>query len=754
MDNGKVFGYKSSIEEILNKNSDKDAIFKDYISKKTIAEWIFNELHGRLRDNNRVKVESIKKGFILEDGTEAIGILSQCQSLQTLVSLASDFGLDFEEDNIITGQVGTIRQIMDAVIEDVIDRVQVKKPNGEVGYIFDASPYDTEHYTEEYSNIDAITWVVTSFFLILKYHATIGEVCKWEKEMISIIRYGLTYINDAFIDGTQKEESDGETKAVKAKNGGLATGWNFTKNCAEPSLYFTFTVCECYLDMYTTFETLLEYLHAKKNKEKYGVEMKAEIEAKFKKNEEEYMRDYYKEVKFPDAKHTPDNEMARLFRLINDIADLDELRIENTLYGDLEKNCKQTAIKVWSFVRDKLADSFFYNDLKKTVTEEEILMSTTSDVLFNTVYIVNIMICAGLDERILLEQQSAEVKGDLPKAKERQLEYNNLLESCLLAVQKAFRTYEKLKNAGKDYIVDQFLVGFNEDFDGHKVAINELRKLRMRIFSLLPLLIHTNNVASEYLVKYPHYNMKKYLEYILDNRYTKDGKSHWIWEADGFFCGSNYYYVLALKEYFAYYEEYEQKFIKIEQDNRVRVREIEEKHLEELKKPEHLIGQQEAQINKMIEEKELLEKEKNEEIEALQQKIDSIKTPVESAVREVVQQEINQKFDEFFVNFASLLADTFEHTTDVLTADSVNSTQDTNGVYQSVSDNLRKMIITAMIKPFADSVNRNLTSAEKYTEFKGKVEKDLDDIVMAYLGDIKDTYQGGSNLLSVVDGNK
>lgn len=708
----------SSVSEILKNAADNKTVFNEYIEKKKVGEFIFKELHKRFR----------KDGFVMQDNSNEVGILSQCQSMQTLVSLAQDFGLDFNTDDFIPGQKGTIRQIMDMVIDDVIKRVCVKNDKGEtVGYIFDASPYDTDHFSEKYSNIDAITWVVTSFFLILSYHAKVKEVCKWEPILVDIIKYGIKYINEAFIVGDDNAAS------------GLKTGWNFTKDCKEPSLYFSFAVCECYLDMFSTFEPFLNYLHAEKDQRVYGVAIDPELQSEYERKKAEYEKNRNRKVGKLEARYDEYNELARVFRLINDIDDYEELRIDNTLYGAFESNCKTVAQKVWDFVHADLADKFYYNDLKNTVTEAELRMSTTSDVLFNTVYIVNIMVGAGLDEKIKLEQLSAELKGNLEEARRKEREYDNLLESCLLAVQKAFRTYESLKNNGKDYIVDQFLIGFNEDFDGHPIAINELRKLRMRCFSLLPMLIHTNNVVSEFLVRYPQYNMKKYLEYILDSRLVgKDGVARWIWESDGFFSGSNYYFVLALNEFFVYHEQYEKAYIEIGQKNKEREDEIRAKHLEELKSPDEIIGQKEAEIS----EKNDAISAYKEEITALKAELEGIKRPVEDAVRTVVEEEMQKKL-------APMLAEVFAHAAKVLTIPSVDPTKDVNKTYSSINKSLSEMMLIAMLSDYAKITGN--AAADDFLKLKAEMKEDMHETILAYIGSVENTADGKSVIRKLFD---
>ena len=693
----------SSIMEILKNTETNKTIFNEYVEKETIGRYIFKELNKRFHKN----------GFVMQDSSKDVGILSQCQCMQTLVSLAQDFGLDFNTNDFFAGQKGTIREIMDMVIEDVIARICRKDENGNTtGFVFDASPYDTEHFSVEYSNIDTITWVITSFLLVLKYHAKVGEVCKWEAILIDIVKYGLDYINNAFIVGNKENKN-------------LGTGWNFTKDCKEPSLYFSFAVCECYLDFYNTFEPFLEYLHAERNFHEYGEPVDDKLAKEFQKKEQEYEEGRDRKVGALEAKYDEYNELARVFRLISGIGDYEKLTIQGTPYETFEKNCKNLAQEVWSRVREDLAEKFFYNDLRNTVTEGELRMATTSDVLFNTVYIVNIMVGAGLDEQLDLERKAALRRGDLEGARKKEREYDNLLESCLLAVQKAFRTYESLKSNGKEYIVDQFLIGFNEDFDGHPIAVNELRKLRMRCFSLLPMLIHTNNVVSEYLVRYPQYNMRKYLEYILDNRLvSKDGAATWIWEFDGFFSGSNYYFVLALNEFYVYHEQYEKTYIEIGTQNQEREAEIRAKHLQQLQAPDQIIGEQTAKLAKK--EDEL--RARKEEIQALKTELANIQRPVEDAVRQVVAEELEK-------NLATMLTQVFTHTAKVLTIPSVDSTKDTGKTYAKLHEALTEMLATAMLTDYAKVTGNK--DADDYLELKKRMQSDLEKVSLGYIGSVE-----------------
>lgn len=754
-------------------------VFHEYKSKKSVAEKILEQLNERFITVTDDKGHT-RQGFRLDDSSDQIGLLSQCHSLQALVSLAQDYGLSFKDELLtINGKKHTIRQIMDIVIEDVLETVCVipeeDKNKGDLrfdnatGYIFDASPYNHSCFSEEYSNVDAITWVITSFLLILKHHAEVlHEVCKWEKALVDVIRYGLQYLNDAFIDGSAKEgaetkdenedksKGEDEDKDEEGKKP-LQIGWNFTKACEEPSLYFSYTVCECYLDIFETFKCFLEHLHAVRNKTDYFVEINSEKEKTYNDKKKEYEENRNRQVdeSTRQARYDGYNELARIYRLINNIDDHAELTIDpdQTLYGKLEANCKKVASRVWALTQNRLADHFFYNDLLDTVSEDDIRKSTTSDVLFNTAYIVNILLCAGMDEVLDLKRQKHEYLGEEWKAREKQQEYDNLLESCLLAVQKAFRTYEKLKNAGKDYIVDQFLIGFNEKFNNHQVNISELRKLRMRTFSLLPVLIHTNNKMNEYLVKYPHYSMSKYYQNILDNRLVKDGEPLWIWERDGFFSGSNYYYVLALKGFYDYYETYEEKYIPIGNENNDRVKEIQENYLKTLQQDSGPIGQARAEIrdkDRIISTNEKSLEAKDAEINRLKEEIEnvrkqySVENAVENVAKSVLEKELAKTFTQMLTRTAA-----------VLTPNVINNTQDDDdGTYNTLGTAMSDMMITAMLNHFCHNTQGAISTSQQYADLKKRLSTDFAAVILEYVTSIKDaggTEEAKSSLRNMLE---
>ena len=734
-------------------------IFPVYKSKEEIGKNIFKALNARLIDLGNGKL-----GIPMDDAEKKVGLLSQCQGLQTLVSLVNDFGLDFDDTSYDRKKHRSIRNIMDAILKDIINKLRVsdieidedadEEENARELFIFDASPYDSVHFDTDIASIETITWVLPTFFQILVIHAKAGQICKWERNLVRVIRYGLRYINNAYIDGSKNPDGKG-----------LKIGWNFAKDCEEPSLYFTFTVGECFLDMFSTFEEVLKHPYNALYNAQYGIPIDPEDERTFLKQQEKFRQEEAENAGKPKdvARHDAYNELVRLFRMINSndrIGEQDtyeEIKVDTSgRFGILEDRLKSVAKEVWRYVQNSFADKFFYNDLATTLTEEDLRMSTTSDALFNTVYIANILIDAGMDEVLRLEMEQAELKSQDPEltpaqrqeqenlAVRKQREYDNLLESCQLAVQRAFRTYESMRNDGKDYIVDQFLIGFNERFVVHKDRVNDLRKLRMRVFSLLPMLVHTNNVINTYLVRYPQVNMKKYTGYIMENRYTSvsanDPEKHtteWIWEKDGYFSGSNYYYVNALKELYEYYEEYEDKYIPIGEENQKR----EQDFYKKLNGPHGEMTQMRADREKAEEElnRQIAQRETRiAELEKLLKEEQLKKPTIEDGIRDLIHEEIDRQF-------VTRLTQSFAQAAKVFTPNTVDPTEDRDGLYAGMFAAMMEMVV-------AESYGQNPTfeecTPEEYKEQTKYFKNDVRAIINHNIDDISSDINHRSNLYS------
>jgi hypothetical protein len=218
--------------------------------------------------------------------------------------------------------------------------------------------------------------------------------------------------------------------------------------------------------------------------------------------------------------------------------------------------------------------------------------------------------------------------------------------------------------------------------------------------------------------------MRKYLEYILDNRLTaKDGAPNWIWEADGYFSGSNYYYVLALNEFYLYYESFEHKYIEIGEKNAQREAEIRAKHMEELQSAGGALYKKDEDLQK-----------KDKKIAAQQKEIEALRAvthPVEDAVRQVATEEIEQQL-------AAMMAQVFTNASKALVENFVDDTRDTDGTYSGLAAAMQDMLVTTMLSTFikADATN-SIANAKAYADLRQKVERDMKQISKRYVANVK-----------------
>jgi hypothetical protein len=251
----------------------------------------------------------------------------------------------------------------------------------------------------------------------------------------------------------------------------------------------------------------------------------------------------------------------------------------------------------------------------------------------------------------------------------------------------------------------------------------------MRVFTLMPLLIRTNNVISEYLVKYPQANMRKYLGYILDNRYESEDKPQWIWEKDGFFSCSNYYYVSALGEFYAYYETYESRFIAIDASNQKLLQKIKDEHEGQLSKNGRI-----ADLEKKVETQKV-------EIARLRDERDAKKTPVEDAVTEV----IGQKLDQFL---PAALCKYLTEAAAGLTTNNMNPAKQTKE-HKELKDAMSGLLFALLSEHLYEQASATAARQKAgkdavpqlYGELANYVDTDFKRIIRRYLADISNNQE-------------
>ena len=323
-------------------------------------------------------------------------------------------------------------------------------------------------------------------------------------------------------------------------------------------------------------------------------------------------------------------QKSRLFDRINGM---------DGLYYRLEQQVKESAKNIWSLVKDGIDSNFYNYNLSSFVDPQTIESSSTSDALFNTIFVINNVISGGLDEDLM---DMLAWSADDEEMSRIQGEYDDLLETLQAALQRTIRYLKTLRAKRKEYIVNDFIISCSESFEGDvNRKAQELRKKRVKSFTISPLLVKTNNLISEYLTKYPQIDMVKYLdELLMKKRTTVEEKTTegdsgtfyiWIWENGEYLVTSNYYYILSLSNFYEYVENYESRFSAIDHDN-ARFREsIILKHDQE--------SRSNGEIFQLTQEKNALQ-ETNDQLQQRVGELETRESEVESALRGFLQQEL------------------------------------------------------------------------------------------------------------------
>jgi len=245
----------------------------------------------------------------------------------------------------------------------------------------------------------------------------------------------------------------------------------------------------------------------------------------------------------------------------------------------LKWNLEKISNDIWEKAKDKLEDNFVYDDFNfKVATTEAIQSGGQTNTLFAGLLHISICLYSKYDFVVSYTKDDGSKFADGSKKFGRKA-YDNMQNIMLLHVQRAQRFFDKLSEKKKAFGVDFLILRFPENFsdevkekdyptDGE--TAERLRKQLIRITSLTPMLLKTNNLISKYVVQYPQKQMGESLVQIWEKRFsernekTEGGNKKFrnLWESDGYHAMSNYYYVGALFDFYDYYKEYEEKYIK------------------------------------------------------------------------------------------------------------------------------------------------------------------------------------------------
>jgi len=509
---------------------------------------------------------------------------------------------DSLKENIKTG--------INAILKIIYRDNEPRRDNDDVP-VFDASPFEYEDNTFTKgllgrSYIDSISWAVPLFLRIVNLTDKGGKPFfdtnnKDERELIDIAKFlakwCLRYINKSVIWSDNKD----------APNAPI--GWNYT-NLADPkgaerSLNFTYAASTVYLSFYAEYSDIIDAMRRLERPDvtgEFGLELNPKYWEDDLKRELEKVEEFSKKYVKVDSENTgdgdenisgSDNELVnekieeikeaikvliekdnveriKTFMYFNEGKRVTNEKVnENTQLSEighvfrLKWNLEHVSRDIWKKIEDNIEKNFFYDDQSFTLASTDAITSGgQTNALFSGLLSIGILLNSGYELII------GKDRGDEDESVKMQ-------EAMILHIQKTQRFFDELYKAGNAFGVDTLILRFSQKInDGcnvnkkdadvaylsDKALADKLRKHYIRVNSLTPLLLKTNNILSKYVIKYPQKQMGESLEQISKQR-VRDNGGMWLWESDKYNAVATYYYVDAIFSFYEYYSDYEKLYI-------------------------------------------------------------------------------------------------------------------------------------------------------------------------------------------------
>lgn len=704
--------------------------------------------------------------FFFSDDMLDVGVLSQAQGFQVLAMLLENFDLDESakqakkewkkgdgEKEPFLVKMPPLSKI-DTLLDDLFDRTPLI-PGTTDKYQFDCSPYLPGHVmwkTGEYAYEDSMTWFVSAMLSMFRLyiHGKYVPTPTRMQKAVDRVKFCMDYLNNAFIgkehisarlqDAYGWSWTGSEDVAIKANESlKLPYGWNWTDGCEEPSLYFNFAMSEVFIDLHSTFETIIdladiEYIRKNIDLALAGKATAEEIETK-----KEQLKIKFQESLEKDASDDEEmqGELARMREVFAAINGVSEVYGAGSRYAIFESEVQLTAEKIWDAVREKFATEFYATTLESTLTETVIEQSITNDALFNTVFVINTLINAGMDE-VYDDQINYYTVNGSKEFMDAINNFDEIRDAMRLGYDKAYQFYRKLSKKGKEYKVSEFSLSFDEHFEKHNEVVKELRKAHLRIFSLMPLLVKTKTTMSEFVIKYPQYDMQMYLEHILDYRCertvkntdgTTDTKAYWTWEKEGYSSSSNYYFASALNDFYNYYAEYEEILLDAEYKKNAIIEEVKTKTTRELQ--DTVIKDLKQQVEALKGENATLE----EGLTAAREKLanDPVRKALTGFVNELLQETIKGVVGKMLGDLAVDIRASAKDSKNPAADGKVSEQSEETAIFQ---EGFRAFGLSMVRECIYDAIKSAWTEQGKELE-ESRVEKRADKMEEAFAEDLK-----------------
>ncbi len=334
-------------------------------------------------------------------------------------------------------------------------------------------------------------------------------------------------------------------------------GWGYANGCEEPSLFFTYSVVEAFADFDDNVLNVAEL------------------------GPDEEL------IHYIDTSDTGSNPYTKTYTEI----------------------CYKIGDRAWDIFKDVIKTDFFSDNFSenfKIVDKDDVLNSSRSSVLFNTMYVIFILFYSYTNVR------HADTDGE------------EIVNSMTLALQLIQNFYDELATKGKDSIVDRHIIAFDQPHKKIKDFGRLLNEESIQASPLLPMLVKANNVIAYHILKFPQQKMQELFDMMLLSK--MENENDWLWDKRRFDVLSTARYIESIADFFDYYDEYERNYADKTTTDKQRRDEIEAKLAPRLEK-------------KLLQE---LEKTHKQDIEDAENRIHEIYT-IEHALNDRIAQKVEER---------------------------------------------------------------------------------------------------------------
>ncbi len=266
-------------------------------------------------------------------------------------------------------------------------------------------------------------------------------------------------------------------------------GWGYANNCKEPSLFFTYSVVEAFADF--------------------------------------------------DDNVLTGGALGRDHDLISFI---DTAESGSDCYTQLYQDiCFKIGDRAWEIYKDVLKSDFFsdnFSESFKIVTKDEILNSSRSSVLFNTLYVIFILFYSYTNGR------HADTDGE------------EIVDSMTLALQLIQNFYDELCTIGKESIVDRHIIAFDQQHEWVDDFGKILNEENIQASPFLPMLVKANNLIAYYILMFPQKKMGELFDMMLIAKMDDE----WLWDKRKYDILSTERYLESIADFFEYYDKFERSY--------------------------------------------------------------------------------------------------------------------------------------------------------------------------------------------------